>query len=160
MLLVLRDADLGDDCPRDRGPEAAAWMESEKLPFPAALTLFYKEYETLFLASLPSIVGKDWQDDHGNVRTGFPPDTRYSDDPQATRGVKEWLSKQLPSGRAYKPALDQLPLTRLLAFDLLRQTELPCFGTLERSLRFLATNMGKGGGVYPASSSARPLNMR
>jgi hypothetical protein len=154
MLLVLRDADLGDDCPRDRGPEAAAWIESERLPFPAAVTMFYKEYEVLFLASLPSIVGKDWQDDRGNVRTGFPIDTCYSDDPQTIRGVKEWLSRKLPSGRAYKPSLDQLPLTRLLAFDLLRKVELPCFGTLERSLRFLAANTGREAQVYPTPPSA------
>lgn len=149
MLLVLRDADLDDDCPRDRGPEAAAWMASEELPFPAAVTMFYKEYETLFLASLPSIVGRNWHDDRGNARTGFPAGTSFHGDPQEVRGVKEWLSRQLPSGRAYKPTLDQLPLTRLLAFDVLRQVKLPCFETLERSLQFLGNNRGSRGMVYP-----------
>lgn len=149
MLLILRDADLEDDCPKFRGPEAATWLKDENLPFPVAVTLFHQEYETLFLASLPSLIGKDWRDDRGNARSGFPTPTSYEGDPEAIRGVKEWLSKQLPSGRGYKPTLDQLPLTRLLDFCLLRQSALPCFGTLERSLRFLAEHQGCAGNVYP-----------
>src|SRR3989339_920507 len=42
MLLVLRDADLDDDCPMVRGPEAATWLRSEALPFPAAVALLHK----------------------------------------------------------------------------------------------------------------------
>ena len=150
MLLIVRDADVGDDdCPRFRGPEAAGWVREEKLPFPTAVTLFHKEYEALFLPSLPSIVGRDWSDDRGHVRSGFAANVAYPGDPEATRGVKEWLSRQLPSGRSYKPTLDQLPLTRMLDFTLLRESGLPCFGTLERALRFLGENLGAAGAVYP-----------
>jgi len=149
MLLVLRDADLDDDCPRLRGPEAANWVRDEALPFPAAVVLLHKEYETLFLPCLPGLAGRPWRDDHGVERGGFPAGTHYPGDPEQRRGVKEWLSDQMSRGRSYKPSLDQLPLTRLLDFGMLRESGLPCFGTLERALRFLGKHLGQSGIVYP-----------
>jgi len=62
--------------------------------------------------------------------------------------VKEWLTEQLPRGRTYKPAVDQLPLTRMIDIPTLREANVPCFGTLERALAFLAENFGSAG-VYP-----------
>lgn len=53
----------------------------------------------------------------------------------------------------YKPTLDQLPLTRLLDFDLLRERQIPCFGTLERALVFLAQNIGTAA-TYPPPRTA------
>lgn len=149
VLLVVRDADMDGDCPKIRGPEAASWIQDERLPFPSAVSLFHKEYEVLFLAGLATLAGRDWTDETGNVRSGLPSGTLYRGDPECRRGVKEWLSQQLPSGRSYRPTLDQLPLTRMLDFRTLRDSMLPCFGTLERSLRFLATNRGRPGVVYP-----------
>jgi hypothetical protein len=149
MLLLLRDADLDEDCPRERGPATAAWMRAETLPFPTAVVLFHKEYETLFLPCLPRMAGRTWQDERGNERGGFLSGTVYPGDPEHKRGVKEWLSEQLPPGRSYKPTLDQLPLTRMLDFGALRAARLPCFGTLERALRFLGTHTGQVGAVYP-----------
>ena len=64
------------------------------------------------------------------------------------RGIKEWLTSHFPPNRSYKPTLDQLPLTRLIDFSVLRQSNLPCFGTLERALQFLAK--GEAGSVYPS----------
>jgi hypothetical protein len=55
-------------------------------------------------------------------------------------------------GRSYKPTLDQLPLTRFVDFGAIRAHEppLPCFGTLERALRFLdARRQAREQGVYP-----------
>jgi len=68
---------------------------------------------------------------------------------EARRGIKEWLTAHFPENRSYKPTLDQLPLTRLLDFSVLRQADLPCFGTLERALAFLG--QGGSGEVYPRS---------
>jgi hypothetical protein len=61
------------------------------------------------------------------------------------------LSAQFPPNRSYKPTLDQLPLTRLIDFTALRAADLPCFGTLERALVFLA--QGSAGAVYPRHES-------
>lgn len=46
-LLVLRDDD--DGCPRMDGPRDAAVLRDLRLPFPAAVVLAYREYESLFL---------------------------------------------------------------------------------------------------------------
>lgn len=62
--------------------------------------------------------------------------------------MKEWLTANFPPGRSYKPAFDQLPLTRMIDLPTLRAANVPCFGTLERALTFLAGAFGKGG-VYP-----------
>ncbi len=69
------------------------------------------------------------------------------------RGVKEWLSGQFPKGRSYKPSIDQLPMTRMLDFNDLRDSGLPCFGTLERALKFLDQHRGRLAVVYPPVSS-------
>lgn len=53
----------------------------------------------------------------------------------------------------YKPAVDQLALTRLVDFRVVRKRGLQWFGTLERTLAFLYENRGRGPGlVYPRSS--------
>jgi hypothetical protein len=67
---------------------------------------------------------------------------------ESRRGVKEWLTDHLPPGRTYKPTLDQLPLTRMIDIDMLHAASVPCFGTLQRALRFLDDNFGEAG-VYP-----------
>src|SRR5216683_4265388 len=43
-LLITQDSD--DACPRDLAPEVAGWVKPLGLPFPVAVVLFYREYET------------------------------------------------------------------------------------------------------------------
>jgi hypothetical protein len=43
----------------------------------------------------------------------------------------------------------------MIDFDRLRSCDLPCFGTLERALHFLAENRGRAGGVYPLDPTSR-----
>ncbi len=130
-LLILRDED--DQCPRDLAPQMAARLAELNLPFPTAYVLLHPEYEVLFLPCLE--------------RMGFPPwDAGGWED---RRGIKEWLSSHLPRGRSYKPTVDQLRLTRLIDFEAVRRAGVPCFGTLERALRFLARHLGRSGAVYP-----------
>jgi hypothetical protein len=52
-VLVLRDDE--DGCPKDSGPLLGTWFRTAALPFPLAVALTYREYETMFLASLPSL---------------------------------------------------------------------------------------------------------
>jgi hypothetical protein len=75
------------------------------------------------------------------------PGTKFEGDPEGICGVKEWLSAHYPRGKAYKPTLDQLALTRMLDFPTLRASAARSFGTLERALRFLA--MPGSERVYP-----------
>lgn len=142
-LLVLRDED--DACPKERGPALARTLADLNLPFPAAVVLLHREYEVLFLASLSSLAGRPLGAGAAE-RAGLAAGSEFDGDLEGLRGVKEWLSSRFPPGKIYKPSLDQLPLTRLIDFDLVRRSALPCFGTLERALRFIAENPS---GVYP-----------
>jgi len=141
-LLVLRDED--DLCPRERGPEIAGWIRDLQLPFPTAVALLHPEYEVLFLPCVEQMAGQKLGE-----RGGLTPGTRWEGDWESRRGVKEWLTEHMPRNRSYKPTLDQLPLTRMIDLPTLRNAGVPCFGTLERALAFLATRQDPGC-VYPA----------
>jgi hypothetical protein len=145
-LLVLRDED--DACPRERGPALADVLRSLNLPFPSAVVLLHREYEVLFLASLEVLAGKSLGSGVAE-RPGIRADSRFEGNFEDVRGVKEWLSERFSPGKSYKPSLDQLPLTRLVDFEIVRRSGLACFGTLERALRFIASNRV---GVYPPAT--------
>lgn len=152
-LLLIRDED--DRCPRDEGPQTAQWIRSLELPFPTAVVLMHPEYEVLFLPCAHLMAGKPLKDSMGTIRPGLLPGTRFDADPESKRGVKEWLSGHFPTGRSYKPTLDQLPMTRMIEFSALRDAALPCFGTLERALQSLARNLqNESAEVYPPPTSA------
>ncbi len=154
-LLILTDED--DDCPKERAPEMAAWLRDLDLPVPAAVVLAHREYETFFLPCIPLMAGRDLVNRQNVKRRGFPEGLTYpSTNYEERRGVKEWLSRHLPPGRSYKETTDQLALTRMLDFEVLRKSELPCFGTLERALRFLSANLGNPGVVYPIAAERHP----
>lgn len=141
-LLVLRDED--DACPRHRGPEMANWLRALGLPFPSAVVLLHPEYEVVFLPCLDIMAGKPL-----DGRPGLNAGTAWDGGSwEARRGVKEWLSRNFPRNRRYKPTLDQLPLTRMVDFDRLRHAGVPCFGTLERAVTFLNRSRNAGD-VYP-----------
>jgi hypothetical protein len=131
-LLILRDED--DQCPKQVAPSMAAQLRTLNLPFPTAYVLLHPEYEVLFLPCLSEM--------------GFPPWDRNSW--EAHRGIKEWLSGKLPKGRAYKPSVSQLGMTRKIDLNMLRAADVPCFGSLERGLAFLAAHLAQPGYVYPA----------
>ena len=136
-LLILRDED--DTCPRVLAPTMAARLRSLALPFPVAYVLLHPEYEVLFLPCLDRMGAQ-----------GFPDGLVWDRDSwEARRGIKEWLSGQLPRGRAYKPTVSQLPMTRLLKLDRLAAAGVPSYGSLERALAFLSEHEGGRGEVYP-----------
>jgi hypothetical protein len=144
-LLLLRDED--DDCPHERGPQIAKWLRELNLPFPSAVVLLHPEYEVLFLPCVEIMSGRRLTGPAGD-RPGLAADTRWQGHWEARRGIKEWLSEHFSAGRSSKPSIDQLPLTRLIDIPTLRAASVPCFGTLERALQFLAQG-GNPGNVYP-----------
>ena len=142
-LLILRDED--DACPKRLAPVIADQLRSLTLPFPVAYTLLRPEYEVLFLPCLQNMTGS-----FPDGRAGLNPTAQWDKDSwEGRRGIKEWLSTQFPQGQSYKPTVDQLTMTRKIDFQTLRQAKVPCFGTLERALRFLSTNFEQAGVVYP-----------
>lgn len=147
-LLILRDED--DACPRNTGPLASGWIASLHLPFPAALVLLHREYESLFLPCLHRMAGRPLTDPRGVEREGLRADARFDGDPQGPRDAKGEVSARFAAG-SYKPTLDQLALTRMIEFGDIRASGLPAFGTLERALRFLAGGHPPGT-VYPAAA--------
>lgn len=146
-LLILRDED--DACPKERGPAMAEWLRTLQLPFPASVVLLHPEYEVLFLPCLGLMAGKSLGSGAA-VRPGLVAGARWNGNWEGRRDVKGWLSAHFPHNRSYKPTVDQLPLTRLIDFSLLREADLPCFGTLERAMAFLGT--APPGDVYPRRS--------
>jgi hypothetical protein len=118
------------------------------LPFPAAVVLFHREYETLFLPCIDLMAGQPIHDPNGTDRPGIVAGARFEGDPQSRRDAKGAISSFFPPGRHYKPTIDQVALTRMLDFRALRASQLPCFTTLENALRFLAT--AGPGETYPS----------
>jgi hypothetical protein len=152
-LLALRDDE--DGCPKSDAPPLGAHLRAMNLPFPAAVVLAYREYESLFLPCVEKLAGRSFEGPGGS-RPGLRADARYEGDFEAKRGVKEWLTSQMPAGRAYKPTVDQLPLTRMADFNVIRERGLSWFGSLERALRFLAANVGQPATAYPPKPSCAP----
>jgi hypothetical protein len=146
ILIVLRDDE--DGCPKVDGPAIARWLRELALPFPSAVVLAYREFESLFLPCVARMAGKPLVGHASVTRPGLRADARFNGDLEAKRGVKEWLSTQMPKGTSYKPAVDQLPLMRLVDFSVVRASGLPWFGTLERALRFVDAHRGQGA-AYP-----------
>lgn len=143
-LLILHDDD--DGCPKRTGPLTAARLKGRSLPFPAASVLLCPEYEVLFLPCLAQMAGRRLG---GGVtqRPGLRVDVQWSGAWESKRGIKEWLAGHFVEGRRYKPTLDQLPLTQMIDLSTLLAADVPCVGTLERALRFLAA--AGPGEVYP-----------
>jgi hypothetical protein len=150
-LVILTDMD--DGCPKDEAPRMAEWLRERQLPFPSAVVLLYREYETLFLPCVNLMAGRKLVDERGVQREGLRDDVRWvGTDYQKKRGVKEWLTTGFPEGRIYKETMDQVALTRMLDFSVLEASGLPCFGSLVRALRFLDSafkEQATRGRVYP-----------
>lgn len=144
-LLLLRDED--DACPKQTAPTAARWIMEAGLPFPAAIVLLRREFETLFLPSLHRMAGVPLKDHHGVSRPGVREGARFDGVPESVRDAKGVISSYYRRGR-YKPALDQLALTRMIDFADVRAANVPAFGTLERALAFLTAPTTLSG-VYP-----------
>ena len=141
-VLLLLDADtLEDDhgCVRDAAralAEAAKTAGGGEL-FSVAIVFFRKEYESLLIASYPTLPGR-----RNNV-------TLPANVEEAPRGAKGWLKRNLDGG--YKEAEDQIVLTRAMDFGLLRQQNLRSFRRLEHAVTELATAISTGNHIVSPS---------
>lgn len=107
-VLWVVDCDDGD--PSAHLEELNLLLSAEYSSQPIRFVLMVKEYESLFLAERKAaqliLKIKD--------SVSFPPQ------PESIRGTKEWLSKHMESGYAYKETLHQEKLTAQLNIDELR----------------------------------------
>jgi hypothetical protein len=81
LALVLRDED--DGCPAQRGPETARWLVEAALPFPVAVVLAHREFETWFLPCVHVMAGREIRPGVGIVEGA-----RFDGDPEGTRSAE------------------------------------------------------------------------
>jgi len=103
-ILILLDLD--DGCPAMENKNLSKLLHNLHLTCPVPVVFAHREYEAWFLASIETIAS-----DKNNK---FPQNLIFTKDVESKRGVKEWLSSQLPHGYSYKPTVDQARLTNLI----------------------------------------------
>lgn len=151
---LLLTSDWEDGCPATDAPKLAARVRQLGLPFPTAVVLFYREYETLALSIADKLAGKTLQMGNGNsILLADSP--KVPDDPEKPRGAKAWIEANLFGGLSYKPTTHQLPLTSLMEPADLRAADLSSFRRLEHGLDHLAQCVLNGTtDVYPPPPSS------
>jgi hypothetical protein len=78
---------------------------------PFKVAFMVKEFETLFLAE---------PDATRHILKEIPKSTVFPENPEKIRGAKEWLSKAMPSGYAYKETVHQVKLSAAVDLNRLR----------------------------------------
>lgn len=128
-VLVILDAD--DDCPATMGPELLKRAKAAVSHIPLGLVLAKCEFEAWFLAAGESLAG----------RRGLPDALSSPANPESIRGAKEWLSKQMPRGQIYAPAVDQAALAATMDLALAKKRSdlfAKCMREIESLLRILS----------------------
>lgn len=149
-LLVTADCD--DDCPRDHAPLLAEAVRELALPFPVAVVLFYREFETLAIAVSGNLAGRTLSTNGGQEIAKLQAPPQVPPNPEAFRDAKGWVGTNLLGGTAYKPTVHQKALTSALQIDELQASGLSSFRRLETAVRFLGDQVAANEtGVYPPS---------
>jgi len=107
ILLIL---DTEEQCAKDLAFALSKRARKLSLKYPVVIVCAQCEYEAWFLASLETI----------KPHTKLIDSARYDSPVEERRGVKQWLTSQMPSGKAYKETEDQPAMTSHLDFDLVR----------------------------------------
>jgi len=107
-IIVILDAD--DDCPKELAPELLERAHHTNPNVPISVVLAKSEFEAWFLGSLESLRGT-----RGIVDTAESPAT-----PEDIRGAKEFLGRQMETGRTYLEVDDQPALAARFDFALAR----------------------------------------
>lgn len=92
--------------------------------WPFRVAFMVKEFETLFLSE---------PDATRSILKEIPKATTFPENPEAIRGAKEWLSKAMPSGYAYKETVHQVKLSAVIDLDCLRESS-ASYRHLEKSI--------------------------
>jgi hypothetical protein len=126
-ILLILDAD--DDCPARLGPELVGRC-NRITNLPVAVTFATRELEAWFLGAKESLRGK----------CGIRADASAPDEPEAIRGAKERLSKNMAGNRRYVEVRDQVILAAQMDMDTSRQ-RCPSFARLVREVQRLLSEI-------------------
>ena len=108
-LLVLIDSD--DDDPRGLASRLLQRLPPNIPNARSAVCLAVREYESWFIASLESIA----------PLAGIDRSVRPPHNVEQIRGAKEWLTRRMPPGNAYRPTLHQAEFSSAVDVDLARR---------------------------------------
>jgi len=115
-VLIVIDSD--DDCPKETAPQLLARAErAAARRRHVSLVLANREFESWFIAAAESV----------------KPGLAAPNSPESIRGAKEWLSKNIFSGRKYSPTVDQPKLASLFDLDSARRRA-PSFDKMYREI--------------------------
>lgn len=115
-VLIILDCD--DDCPARIGPDLLARAKAVRADVQMFVALAYREYESWFIAAVPSLSGV------GGLLGGLAVPANL----ELIRDAKGWLGRQMPD--RYDPITHQLAFT--LKFDLAQARACPSFDRLFR----------------------------
>ncbi len=110
-IFIILDSD--NDCPAELGPELLDRALQVHGNLPIAAVLAKHEFEAWFLAAAESLRGQ----------RGLRNNIRAPNDPEAIRGAKEWLGRQMEGTRKYSERFDQPALTALFDIEQARQAD-------------------------------------
>lgn len=144
-LLLTCDAD--DACPKDIVLDLSQAVREQELPFPAAVVLFHREYETMFLAASGTLAGSPLSGSLEPGQMALPAGSVFYDNPERARDAKGWLRQER---RSYVPTIHQPLLTRTMDLSDARLEELSSFRRLRAALRFLERHVAAGTGAGEA----------
>jgi hypothetical protein len=122
-VLVVLDAD--EDAPCELGPRLKARALMIARANRLSIVIPKYEFETWFLAAAESLGGLR------GLRNGILPPPN----PEAIRGAKEWLSRNMTPGKKYSPSVDQAAL--VAAMDLTAARSCRSFDRLCREVERL-----------------------
>lgn len=105
---ILIELDLDNGCPKEEAEQLAEQIRKLNLVPPVAIVFAHREYETWFLASLPTIAG------HYNL----PANLTYDKEVEAKRGAKEWLDYHMRPQSTYKERFHQAKFSQLIDIEL------------------------------------------
>lgn len=127
-IFILLDSD--DDCPANLGPKLRRRALKTHGELPIAVVLAKHEFESWFLAAAESLRGQ----------RGLRNSLQAPENPEAVRGAKEWLSRQMEN-HAYRETLDQPGLTT--RFDLNQARRADSFDKCYRDIAYLLDELRK-----------------
>lgn len=130
-ILLLLDFDC-KECDCVVQSSAYFYQQAKRLraDMPFKVAFLVKEFETLFLAN-PEATRK--------VLPKIPADLPFPIEPESVRGAKEWLSKAMPSGIAYKETVHQVKIVSQLDLDHLHEHS-PSYRHLEKAVLALVSD--------------------
>lgn len=126
-ILVLLDAD--DDCPKELAEDLLGRARISRSDRMISVVLAKSEFESWFLASIDSIVGK----------FSIGRECTRPTSPETIRDAKRWLSQRMLKGKSYHSMTHQPEMARVFDMNLARRNS-PSFDKFWRDIEALISN--------------------